>query len=227
VRPTVLLFDIDGTLVSMKGCGRRALARAFAGAFGRDDVYEGFQFGGMTDPAIVRHGLATVGAATDEATMARMLAAYVTCLADEVARSRDCLVHPGVEAVLDAAASRADVAVGLGTGNVRAGADVKLARLGLAHRFGFGGFGCDHEERPRLLQVGAERGAARLGRTLAACRVVVIGDTPRDVAAAHAIGAEVVAVGTSAFAVEELRAAGARRAFPDLTAAGVLEAVLG
>ena len=227
MRPTVLLFDIDGTLVSMKGCGRRALARAFAAEFDRPDVYDGFEFAGMTDPTIIRHGLATAGVPADAAMIARMLNAYVAHLADEVRRSTNCFVHPGVETVLDAGGARANVAIGLGTGNVRAGAQAKLERLDLQHRFAFGGFGCDHEERPRLLRVGAERGAARLGVPFEACRVVVIGDTPRDVAAAHAIGADAVAVATSAFPVDALRAAGATWAFPDLTADGVLEAVLG
>jgi phosphoglycolate phosphatase-like HAD superfamily hydrolase len=103
---------------------------------------------------------------------------------------------------------------------------MKLTRLGLYHRFAFGGFGCDHEDRPRLLHAGAARGAAHLGASLGACRLVVIGDTPRDVAAARAIGAESVAVATSAFTVEALRAAGASAVFSDLTHEGVLEAVL-
>jgi phosphoglycolate phosphatase len=227
VRPSVLLFDIDGTLVSMGGAGRRALARTFDELLGLPSLYDGFEFAGMTDPAIVRHGLGVAGVPVDAATVERFLAAYLVHLAAEVRDATNCRVHPGVDVVLDAAASHRDVAIGLGTGNLREGARLKLERMGLHHRFAFGGFGCDHEERPRILGVGAERGAARLGRTPSTCRVVVIGDTPRDVAAAHAIGAECVAVATSAFPVDALRAAGADWAFPDLTAAGVLEAVLG
>jgi phosphoglycolate phosphatase-like HAD superfamily hydrolase len=227
VRPTVLLFDIDGTLVSMKGAGRRALVRAFTAELGRPEVFDGFEFAGMTDPAIIRHGLETAGVAAEPASIARLLGVYVEHLEDEVRRSANCLVHPGVETVLDGAAAVPDVAIGLGTGNVRAGARAKLERLGLYHRFAFGGFGCDHEERARLLAVGAERGAAHLGRPLDACRLVVVGDTPRDIGAAQAIGAEAVAVATSAFTVDVLRAAGATAAFADLASAGVLEAVLG
>jgi phosphoglycolate phosphatase-like HAD superfamily hydrolase len=227
VRPTVLLFDIDGTLVSMRGAGRRALVRAFGAELGRPEVFDGLEFAGMTDPAIVRHGLTAAGVPTDPASITRLLDAYVEHLSDEVRRSTDCIVHPGVEALLDAVAAAPRVAIGLGTGNVRAGARAKLERLGLYDRFAFGGFGCDHEERPRLLEVGAARGAAHLGTARDACRVVVIGDTPRDVGAAHAIGAEAVAVATSAFTVEALRGAGASAAFADLRASGVLEAVLG
>jgi phosphoglycolate phosphatase-like HAD superfamily hydrolase len=226
VRPTVLLFDIDGTLVSMKGAGRRALVRAFAAELGRADLFDQLEFAGMTDPAIVRYGLTQADMTPEPTLITRMLSAYVAALEDEVRRSTNCLVHPGVEALLDAAAAHAAVAIGLGTGNVRAGARAKLERFGLHHRFAFGGFGCDHEERPRLIGIGAARGAAHLGHPLAECRVVVIGDTPRDVAAAHAIGAEAVAVATSTFGVDALRDAGAA-AFPNLTAPGVLEAVLG
>ena len=226
MRPTVLLFDIDGTLVAMKGAGRRALVRAFGEELQRPDVFDALEFAGMTDPAIVRYGLTRAGMPPEPVLVARLLSAYVAALEDEVCRSTNCVVHPGVEALLDAAAARAEVAIGLGTGNVRAGARAKLERLGLYYRFAFGGFGCDHEERPKLIGIGAARGAAHLGRPLAECRVVVIGDTPRDVAAARAIGADAVAVATSSFSLDALRATGAA-AFSDLTARGVLEAVLG
>jgi phosphoglycolate phosphatase-like HAD superfamily hydrolase len=226
-RPTVLLFDIDGTLVSMGGAGRRSLSRTFDALAGRPDLYEGFDFAGMTDPAIVRWGLETVGLPTDEATMRRVLDAYLAHLADEIRPATNCRVHPGVEQVLDAVAARPEMAIGLGTGNLREGARLKLERMGLYHRFAFGGFGCDHEERPRLLRVGMERGAAFAGAPPEACRVVVIGDTPRDVAAARAIGAESLAVATSVFAVDALMASGATWAFPNLAAPGVLEALLG
>jgi phosphoglycolate phosphatase-like HAD superfamily hydrolase len=119
------------------------------------------------------------------------------------------------------------VAVGLGTGNLREGARIKLERAALAHHFTFGGFGCDHEHRPTIVRIGAERGAARLGRPLEACRVVVVGDTPRDVEAARAIGADSVTVETSGIAAAVLRAAGATHVFPDLSRAGVLEALVG
>src|SRR5690606_2293953 len=127
---------------------------------------------------------------------------------------------------LEAAASRRNVALGLGTGNVEKGARLKLARVGLHERFRFGGFGSDHEDRPTLILRGAERGAALLGAPLSACRVVIIGDTPKDVHAAQAIGAECVGVGTGGFATHELSAAGATWAFDDLSQPGALEALL-
>jgi phosphoglycolate phosphatase-like HAD superfamily hydrolase len=118
------------------------------------------------------------------------------------------------------------MAVGLGTGNVREGARIKLERVGVHHHFRFGGFGNDAEARPEVIRLGAERGAAELGVPLAECRVVVIGDTPRDVHAAASIGAECIAVATGSYSVEELQASGARHTFPDFSEPVALSALL-
>jgi phosphoglycolate phosphatase len=129
--------------------------------------------------------------------------------------------------VLDAVAARPAVAVGLGTGNVREGARAKLTPLGVFHHFRFGGFGCDHEERVEIVRIGAERGAATFGYPASVCRVVIIGDTPRDIAAAHAIGAEAIGIGSARFSSAELIASGARCAFDDLAAPDLLAVLLG
>lgn len=181
----------------------------------------------MTDRAIIRGGLERVGLPSDEAAIDAICATYLDALADEMPQSEGFTVCPGVPELLDALAGRDRVAVGLGTGNLREGARIKLERAGLDHHFGFGGFGCDHEHRPAIIRIGAERGAARLGVPLAECRVVVIGDTPRDVEAARAIGAESVAVETSGIEATALHAAGATHVFADLGRDGVLAAVLG
>jgi phosphoglycolate phosphatase-like HAD superfamily hydrolase len=136
-------------------------------------------------------------------------------------------VHPGVAAVLDALAGQPATALGLGTGNLREGARLKLARGALDARFGFGGFGCDAEDRATILRIGAARGAAQLGVGWEDTRVVVIGDTPRDVAAAASLGADCIAVCTSGSTPEELRAAGPCQVFATLDAPGVLDALSG
>lgn len=226
MRPTILLYDIDGTLVSAGGAGRRAIERAFADHYGRPDAVAHLRFDGMTDPAIVRAGLRALGAPDDASTVDAVLEAYIVALAEEITTSA-CVVHPGVIESLDAAAATPRVAIGLGTGNIARGAQVKLGRAGLAARFAFGGFGSDAEHRPALIQVGAERGAARLGAARDDCRVVVIGDTPLDVAAALAIGADCVGVGTGRFSARDLRDAGATWAFDTLSDPGALKAILG
>ena len=223
--PTVLLFDIDGTLLHAGGAGRRAVVRVFGERFARHEVFEDVRFHGMTDRAIVRGGLLRAGRAADEAAIDAICTAYLGALADEVPRAADFRIMPGAAALLDALAGRPGLAVGLGTGNLRDGARIKLEHARLYHHFPFGGFGCDAEERAVLLRIGAERGARHLGRALEDCRIIVIGDTPKDVAAAQAIGADSLTVQTSGFERAELLAAGATWAFPDLAAEGVLAAL--
>jgi phosphoglycolate phosphatase-like HAD superfamily hydrolase len=226
VRATVVLFDVDGTLVSCGGAGRRALTAAFRELHGRDDVF-GFSFGGLTDRAIVRAGLVAGAMEADDAAIDRVIERYLVFLPALVAASPEYRVLPGVTGLLDALGARPGLAIGLGTGNVRRGAFTKLGRGGLGARFAFGGFGCDHEDRAELLAAGARRGAEALGWPRAECRVVVIGDTPRDVAAAHAIGAECVAVATGGCSEDELAEAGAECVVASLADGRAVDAVVG
>lgn len=226
MRPSVLLFDIDGTLVSTGGAGRRAMERGFASLYGRSDALR-FAFDGLTDRLIVRRGLEGLGVAVTEPSIDAVLELYVAILEEEMSATPDerYRVHAGVRDAILRVTERG-AATGLGTGNIRAGAALKLGRGDLFRHFAFGGFGCDAEDRTELIRIGAERGAASLGVPRAECRVVVIGDTPKDVAAARDIGAECIGVGTGAFSPESLLESGATRAFVDLSAPGALEALL-
>lgn len=227
MRPTVLLFDVDGTLVTTGGAGRRAIERAFEAFTGRRDATEGLVFGGMTDRAIVRYGLARLGLEEREETIDRFLDAYVAHLEEEVRLAEGYAALPGVTGLLARLADREGLAVGLGTGNIRRGAEVKLARVGLGEAFAFGGFGCDSEDRPTLIRRGAERGAAHLGVALEACRVVVIGDTPRDVAAARANGAECLATATGGATREALAEVAPTALVPDLSDPSTFDFLVG
>lgn len=225
MRPTILLFDIDGTLVTTGGAGRRAMERGFAAIFGRPEAVR-FAMDGMTDRLIVRRALGNIGVPVEGDVIDRVLAAYVEALREEVLSVPDeqYRVHLGMHEAIAAGKARG-AAVGLGTGNVQLGARVKLERVGLHEEFSFGGFGCDAEERAHLLAIGAQRGAAKLGVPVLECSVVVIGDTPKDVVAALGIGARCVGVGTGRYSAEELLASGADSAFSDLTARGALAAL--
>ena len=216
-RPTIFLFDIDGTLVSTGGAGTRAMGWAFGHVHGRRDACDSFSLGGMTDRAIIRKALLGIGAAVDDAQIDVVLATYLDRLHVEMAGAQDARVLAGVAGALDLVAARPETAMGLGTGNVRRGAEVKLGAMGLMQRFAFGGFGCDAEDRGELLAAGARRGAQQLRRGLDACDVIVIGDTPKDVLAARAIGARCLAVATGPFALEVLRATDADWVVADLT----------
>lgn len=228
MRPTVLLFDIDGTLVTTGGAGRRAISRAFEKLHGRLDACDSFSLSGMTDRAIVRKALSIIGVEATTAAIDAVIEGYLSFLDEEVKRteSRHYFVHAGMREAVAEARSLSGVAVGLGTGNVRAGARVKLERVGIYEQFSFGGFGCDHEDRVELIRHGARCGAQILGSPLEECRVVVIGDTPKDVDAAKGVGAVCIGVGTGNFTAPALLAAGADFAFPDFTAQGALEALL-
>jgi phosphoglycolate phosphatase len=227
-RPTVLLFDIDGTLVTTGGVGRRAVEQAFGELHGRPDACNGVRFDGMTDRLITRLGLEAIGVTASAAAIDQLLSVYLEALRRELSLcdAASYRVHAGVAEALAAATAR-EMAIGLGTGNVVEGARLKLEHVGLYRHFGFGGFGSDHEVRVELIRVGAERGARQLGQPLSACRVVIIGDTPKDVDAARGIGAEAIGVGTGGFSAAELLAHGAAHAFDDLTAPGALAALLG
>jgi phosphoglycolate phosphatase-like HAD superfamily hydrolase len=205
---TVALFDIDGTLMTTGGAGRRAMRAAFGEVVDAPHALDDVKLGGKTDPMILREGLQVIGRAYDAALVERILERYLERLEAEVARSPGYHVFDGVLTILDHAHAL-NAAVGLGTGNVERGAQVKLARGALNDRFAFGGFGSDAEDRTELIRAGAERGAARLGRPLSECRVIVIGDTPRDVRAAHGIGAVCLAVATGGYDVSALEKAGA------------------
>jgi phosphoglycolate phosphatase-like HAD superfamily hydrolase len=208
VKPTVLLFDVDGTLVTTCGAGRRAIERAFELRHGTKEILN-FSFGGMTDKAIVRNALLALGrSSVSESDLAQemddMLDFYLEVLAEEVART-SIRIHDGMERAMDLADARPGVAMGLGTGNIRKGAEIKLGCVGVYHRFSFGGFGDDSIDRPTLLMAGARRGADKLGLAIEDCRIVVIGDTPKDIAGAKAIGAESIAVATGTHTITELK----------------------
>ena len=220
VRPLIYLFDIDGTLVTTAGAGRKALCETFRSRYGADHGLQ-FSFDGMTDKAIVGLALQAMAVPLHEASLAdeveRVLESYVNVLASHAQASADAFViHEGVVAVLDEVQAAGQGVMGLGTGNVRRGAEIKLAAVNLYHRFAFGGFGCDHHDRTALLAVGAARGAALLGKPMGDCDLLVIGDTPKDIAAAHGIGARCLAVATGSYSVEELQAAGGDVCVPRL-----------
>lgn len=205
----LVLFDIDGTLVLTGGAGVLALEIACREVLGVERPCEGLDTGGKTDPAIVREiALRHLGRPATPDEHDRVIARYLVALAAHMPTAPKYRVLPGVEAALAATEARG-CAVGLATGNVAAGARIKLERADLWRRFAFGGYGCDAEDRGALVARGIERGEAHARRTYARAReVLVIGDTIRDVAAARAVGAVAVAVATGSQSVDVLRAAG-------------------
>src|SRR5262249_54917064 len=133
VQATVLLFDIDGTLVTTAGAGRRALERAFGAEHGRSDALHGVRLDGMTDHAIIRAGLQRIEVAFSRVAVETIVSRYVEFLEEEVTLVPEgrYRAHDGARALLEQASRLPLVALGLGTGNVRAGARIKLRRVSL------------------------------------------------------------------------------------------------
>ena len=220
---TIALFDIDGTLIRAGGAGRRAVEAAVGEAVGKpgEVSLSSMEFAGRTDPWIIREALSMFGVVADDQSVVEVLERYVDILPGELARASAFEVLPGVPTLLDMVASLEHVVMGLGTGNAEPAAYAKLNRGGLDSYFSFGGFGSDHIDRAELLRVGLERGRQRTNG--ADTRAVVIGDTPRDVHAARAIGAECVAVATGSYDEAALREAGADLVVSDLRSGEVAD----
>jgi len=227
----LVLFDIDGTLLLTPGAGRRAITTAMADRMIDPDAWSRIRFDGKTDPQIVREMLEAAGDASagDPGAVTDILERYLVLLETELARTpQRTRVLPGVSALLDRLEAQADIVLGLLTGNVERGAGLKLRSGGLnPARFRVGAYGSDSSHRPDLPAIAAERAAPIFGRVPVGEMVVIVGDTPADVTCGRDIGARAVAVATGSYAVTDLREAGARAVFEDLSdTEAVLEAIL-
>jgi phosphoglycolate phosphatase len=199
----VFLFDIDGTLVSSGGAGKAAMERALETAFGVRVGEHGIPFSGRTDRAIGRDLFAHHALEESAVNWQRFLDDYLGHL-PELLASCPGRVMPGIVALLEALAARADTALGLLTGNIRAGARIKLSHFGLFHHFSFGGFGDEHHQRDDVAREALAAVGSHLGTHIDLQDVWVIGDTPLDVRCARAIGARVAAVATGWHPLAEL-----------------------
>ncbi len=199
----ILLFDIDGTLIHTGGAGGAALREAFRKEFGIDRPGQ-VPFSGRTDRGIGTSLFQLHGIEDSDDNWRRLHDGYVTRLADELPR-REGRILPGILTLLERLTARDDVVLGLLTGNVLAGARIKLQYFGLYNHFQFGGFGDDHRDRDEVARTAM--GAAREFVNGRFTDVWVIGDTPLDVSCARAINARVIAVATGIHPHEELAAA--------------------
>jgi phosphoglycolate phosphatase-like HAD superfamily hydrolase len=207
----IVLFDIDGTLVLTGRAGLRGMNAAFSRLYGSTEALDGIPVAGRTDRAIVSDALRAAGLAVTDDEILRLREAYIADLQVEIGRKVPDFsgVLPGVEALLAELEGQPSVSVGLLTGNFQAGARIKLGHFDLWDRFPYGAFGDDHDDRNALVPIALARARETGVAAPAADRVVVIGDTPLDVACAHAHGARAVAVATGSYSSDQLRAAGA------------------
>jgi phosphoglycolate phosphatase len=216
----LLLFDIDGTLLSAGGAGARALLGAMREVYGQSGAAEGVRMGGRTDPEIVHTLLSGAGMerAEVEAGLDLLWERYPARLAEEVARG-GVRALPGVPALLERVEARGgETVLGLLTGNVEAGARIKLEAAGLAFdRFRVGAFGSDHWRRDRLPEVAAARAEARIGVRYRGKEIVIVGDTPFDISCGAHLGVRTVATATGTHSPDELAACAPDYLFDDLS----------
>lgn len=208
--PIAVLFDVDGTLISTGGAGTRSWRWAFEELHGiAADIGEHSE-AGMTDPVVGSSTFRNVlHRDPTEGEMRSLLAAYLERLPTEVQASERYRVFPGAGDVLRYLRGTGRV-TGIVTGALEDAARIKLARGDLNRFLPFGGFGSDSADRTELTRRAIERGAALIRRELPPGRVHVLGDTPRDMKAAAAVGAVPIGITTGTYPADALRLAGAK-----------------
>jgi phosphoglycolate phosphatase-like HAD superfamily hydrolase len=224
----LVLFDIDGTLVLTGGAGLRAMTRAFERIVGHARALEDIPVAGRTDWVILADAVQRVGGELDEELFGRLRDEYLARLREEIELPGHGVkaVMPGVRELLDRLHARADVWLGLLTGNFVEGARIKLEHFDLWKYFRFGAFGDDAADRNRLVPFAIERARREGFPDVPVDRVLVVGDTPHDVACALAVGAIPVGVATGSSRVDDLRRSGADIVFEDLSDAEAFCALL-
>jgi phosphoglycolate phosphatase len=217
--PKLVLFDIDGTLVLTGGAGIRAMNRAGESVLGLSDLLDGIPVAGRTDWIIMHDALKKAGHDLDDDLFARMRDAHHQFLREEIREPGDGVkdVMPGIRALLPVLQARQDVALGLLTGNFEEAARIKLGHFDLWDYFRCGAFGDDAADRNALVPFAVDRARQCGLGDFDYADVIVIGDTPSDVACARAVGAVPVAVATGTFGVEALRDTGAPIVLEDLS----------
>lgn len=214
---TLLLFDIDGTLVQTGGAGARALVRAFSDVCGFFNGLGSLSMAGRTDAWIVAQMFLAHGLEPTEERLRAVHDTYVVYLSEEILHPGPRKgILPGVRHLLDTLASQDDAYLALLTGNFRRGAEIKLEYFDLWRYFATGAFGDAAHDRNGLLWKALANVEAAGGPSVRPADVVIIGDTPLDVAVAVAGGARSVGVATGSYDVDALLASGADVAVPDL-----------
>jgi phosphoglycolate phosphatase len=194
----LILFDIDGTLLREGLAPKIAFARALRETYNTSGPVQNFKFAGMTDPECVLEIMRLAG--LDDATIFERrdecLRRYVDHLTIEMKNHDGAKLYPGVRELLERLNKLEHVLVGLLTGNILRGAQLKLRRWNLEPFFRFGAYGDDHENRSVLARIALDKARTLTGLPIAGADTTVVGDTPGDIACARAIGARAVVVAT-------------------------------
>lgn len=204
----LLLFDIDGTLMSSGGAGTMSMNLAFDEVFSIPHLFKGIRMAGKTDIQIMKEGLKKHNLDSGNGVIPSLCDSYIRHLQVEINNPKKHL-YPGVTETLSAMSVMEDVCLGLLTGNLEAGARIKLGAFNLNRHFQLGAFGSDDEDRNMLLPVAMDKFRSIYNKAIAFSDCIVIGDTPRDVECAKIHGAYSIAVATGPYTYESLAVSGA------------------
>ena len=200
----LLLFDIDGTLLATNGAGSRAVQRAFETVHGVEIEIQAIDFAGRTDPLILKEIYKNeLGREHTREEAEQVYAHYVAYLKEEIVTA-EVEVMPGVRELLNILSDREDLTLGVATGNIEEGANIKLKRAGLHRHFSFGGYGSDSEHREHIVRRASQRAHIHMNDGRGFEVTYVIGDTPFDIIHGRAAGARTIAVATGRYTREEL-----------------------
>jgi phosphoglycolate phosphatase-like HAD superfamily hydrolase len=200
----LVLFDIDGTLIHTGGAGVKAFAKVFSSEFNAADGFERLKFAGRTDLSLVREFFGFHQIPPTPENFQRFFDCYVFWL-DHILQQSKTRLCPGIwELIRGLQALPKPPLLGLLTGNIRLGAEIKLRHFNLWDVFQTGAFGDDHEERDQIAAIALQRGSRLLKADLPGHQVLIIGDTPRDIRCARAIGGRCLAVATGGHPLQEL-----------------------
>ena len=226
MKTTLILFDIDGTILTSGGAGEYALRLGFEEEFSLQEDLSGIEISGRTDSGIARQVFAKHGLAVTEENLQRYFRGYLRHLQRQIPQ-RVGRVLPGVVPLLEALALIPHVSLGLLTGNLERGARIKLQHYGVDEYFEFGAFADDHHDRNALGAFALKRASERHSVSFASDRTYVIGDTPHDISCARAFGARSIAVATGSFTVEQLAVHEPDALFADLGDTSAVLRVMG
>jgi phosphoglycolate phosphatase len=203
---TLLLFDIDGTLLQADDATRQAINKAFSEVFSLKNPQQNVPFAGRTDPGIFKDvALGLLGRPLRDEELEQVVSKYLELLPGELFRSIFRLM-PGVFRLMPQLASRENIILGLETGNMEKAAYIKLKRGSIDHHFKFGGFGSDSEDRTEIIRLGIERARNLNHNVIPDENIFVIGDSVHEIHAGKKLGVKTIAVGTGSAGKEKLLA---------------------
>jgi phosphoglycolate phosphatase-like HAD superfamily hydrolase len=219
----LVLFDIDGTLITDRGAARDAFADALASVYGYRGELSRYDFSGRTDPQIARMVLRDAGWTTEDvdARLPELWDAYLAGLARNATPER-VRTLPGIRELVTELASHASVILGLLTGNIEPGARLKLDGAALNDFFPFGAFGSDSADRNELPPIAVRRAEAMHGHRVDGHDVVILGDSIYDVRCGVPYGATTIAIASGKTPAETLRAENPRHFFESAADLGAL-----